>query len=115
MFTFDQVFDQIKQIATDNPDNIADCVYWGDNDEPVCIVGHWLHQNNLLYDDEWEEMEENNVDFVLDWLVRHRGVAVDAPSRKFLALVQGIQDKQTPWGMALEAAISAMEQDSTQD
>jgi len=52
---------------------------------------------------------------VLDWLVRHRGVAVDAPSRKFLALVQGIQDKQTPWGMALEAAISAMEQDSTQD
>jgi hypothetical protein len=115
MFTFDQVFDQIKQIATDKPDNIADCIYRGRNDEPVCIVGHWLDQNNLLYDDEWDEMEDNNVDFVLDWLARNRGVSVDAPSRKFLTLVQGIQDRQTPWGEALDAAIAAMEQDSTQD
>jgi len=109
MFTFDQVFDQIKQIATDKPDNIADCVYRGDNDEPVCIVGHWLHQNNLLYEDEWENIEENNVDFVLDWLARNRGVSVDAESRKFLALVQGIQDRRTPWGEALDAAIAAMD------
>ena len=109
MFTFDQVFDQIKQIATDKPDNIADCVYWGDNDEPVCIVGHWLHQNNLLYEDEWENIEENNVDFVLDWLARKRGVSVDSESRNFLRLMQGIQDRQTPWGEALDAAIAAMD------
>ena len=115
MFTFDQVFDQIKQIATDKPDNIADCVYRDENKQPVCIVGHWLYQNDFLYDDEWDQMEENNVDFVLSWLRRHRGVAVDEKSALFLTTIQQIQDRQTPWLEALDAAVAAMEPDSTQD
>jgi len=110
MFTFHQVFDQIKQLATDQPDTVADCVYFDEHAQrPVCIVGHWLYQNDLLYEDEWEEMEEMNAHSVLAILHRKRGVQVDSEATAFLTNIQNIQDRGIPWGEALDAAIASQE------
>lgn len=113
MFTFDQVFDQIKQIATDQPDTVADCMYAQTdpvgNVEPVCIVGHWLYQNELIYDWEWEEIEDTNAYTALAYAAKRRGVSFDDETNHFLQTIQKHQDEAAPWGEALELAIAEME------
>lgn len=113
MFTFDQVFDEIKQLATDQPDTIADCVYVHTdpmgNVEPVCIVGHWLYQHHLIFDWEWEQIEETNAQTALEFAERRRGVTFDSDTKTFLSTIQKIQDQSSPWGEALELAVSEME------
>jgi len=116
MFTFDQVFTKISEIASRNENNVADCVYAEENMfgtfVPVCIVGHWLYAEGLLDIEDWPKIEDHNADYVCDLLEKQYGMEIDGQARKFLTLVQGIQDRQTPWGEALDAAIAAMGRDS---
>lgn len=113
MFTFDQVLNQIKQIVTEQPDTVADCLYAETdqmgNVQPVCIVGHWLHQNDLIYSWEWEDIEECNADYALNYAAKRRCVSFDAETNNFLQTIQRHQDKKTPWGEALVLAIAEME------
>jgi len=109
MFTFDAVYNDIQWLADENPDRRADCVYAMSDDKgniihPECIVGHWLHQNDLIYDNEWGEIEDDSSNAVLDMLYKRRNVEIEDSARRFLEAVQRHQDSGSTWREAFFAA-----------
>jgi len=119
MFTFDDVYNDIQWLADDNPNRRADSIYAISDDkgniDPVCIVGHWLYQNSLIYDNEWDEIEDENSNAVLDMLYKRRNVEIEDSARRFLEAVQRHQDSGSTWREAFFAATAetvASESDS---
>lgn len=87
--TVDQMVANVRRLAEENPDKVAECLY------EYCIVGRAAHQCDLLTD-MWEG------DTVDEMIVTD--VFPNTGASRWLAVVQAHQDAGFTWGVAVEIA-----------
>ena len=120
----DQVVNEIKAIIEENPffqyplyylcdcseledyecDFHADegCRYFNTNNQPMCVIGHWLDSHNINTPSDFgvnyiREVEGKNASEVLELVQQNIEFTVSDDARDFLTLVQQAQDTGTAW------------------
>lgn len=112
MFTYETVLADLRAIVRDKgEDTIAQCTYvdwdgFAQELSPVCVVGHFLWQHDLIDFDEWDVIDGQNSDYVVERLEKRKNIKFSADAKKLLLAVQQSQDTGVPWGIALETAVT---------
>jgi acetylornithine/succinyldiaminopimelate/putrescine aminotransferase len=108
MITMTQVAEEIRRLATDNPERKAYCQYIERNHgelRPDCIVGHAVVNLGLATPKHLHTMENTSASEVLQKL----NVEWDDTLSNWINEVQSRQDGDWPWAMAVELADREME------
>lgn len=111
MFTYEEVLGDLREIVQqEGEDKVADCCYvdwdgYAQELSPTCIVGHFLWKHDLIDYDEWDIIDGQNSDYVVERLEKRKNVGFETEAKKLLLLVQESQDTGVPWGYALENAV----------
>ena len=78
-------------------------------DAPACVVGNWFVYNSFTKEDlkvpTWEQLEGQGVDTI----VNNSHLEVDDEARRFLSLMQTLQDTGASWGNAYERSVAKLE------
>lgn len=94
------------------------CMYFDENKQPDCIIGHVLSYLGITYDNlstATLKGEDVNITAV-NTLMYHKVIATDSVKTKtLLKKAQIYQDEGSTWGTALELAIEDAESDNPDD
>ncbi|ANA86440.1 hypothetical protein BH762_gp079 [Gordonia phage OneUp] len=104
-----KLISEIRVLATENPDRVAECKYFEDGDartEPCCIVGHAAHNlgvsHLLVKEAETDSMWGSwNLREITELPIAEE---LSESERKWIDLVQSNQDRKDRWEFAVEAA-----------
>lgn len=113
-FTYEDVLLSLKEIVHDKgehyiyPRAMQTCLYYEDNGEPSCIVGHFLHKHDILQADQEDIYEGNNAESLCDYLKLVDIAEFDDRSRLLLQEAQECQDWGYTWGNSLNTAVEAV-------
>jgi hypothetical protein len=120
---YDEVLERLRKIAATDPNKqmsheTAGCKYGTSPErakpepQPVCIVGHLLHE--VLSLEAWFNLVQGwNRVKIASLLERNSvpGLTVDRRTRTLLSKVQENQDNGIPWGAAVESAVNSMKEE----
>ena len=117
MFTYEEVLADLREIVQEEgEDKTADCTYvhwdgYAGDLAPACIVGHFLWKHDLIDYDEWDVIDGQNSDYVVERLEKRKNIRFATDAKKLLIAVQESQDTGAPWGIALETAVTDLSQE----
>lgn len=113
-FTYEDVLQSLKHIVHAKGEDYIynrarqSCVYYEQNGEPSCLIGHFLYENELVMAVDAEEYEQNDAQSVV-WKLEEKGIAqIDERATYLLQNAQECQDWGHSWGASLNTAIEAV-------
>lgn len=110
-YTYEEVLQSLKEIVHAKGENYIyprakdGCVYFEDDGQPSCLIGHFMYEQRLVTYDDAPNYEEQNAENAAAIMEANEIARFDERAILLMQAAQENQDWGRPWGASLAMAV----------